>query len=213
MIVSERAIFFDAVGTLFRVRGGVGNVYSGLLRKYGVDVTSQQIDVAFIRYFSSQPPLAFDPALSERERNQLEQAWWRSLVRQVLGQSARFSRFDEYFNELFEYFRYASAWELFEDTPRALEDLSRAGIRLGIISNFDSRIDDVLRELDLARYFASIHISSRVGAAKPSPEIFKHAIAATSLPAHQCWHIGDSLKDDVEGARRAGMRAALVKKC
>jgi putative hydrolase of the HAD superfamily len=101
---------------------------------------------------------------------------------------------------------------LFENTRRVLEDLSRAGTRLGIISNFDSRIDDVLRELDLARYFSSVHISSRVGAAKPNVEIFRHAIAAANLPAHQCWHLGDNPEEDFEGARSAGMRAVLVRR-
>ena len=211
VIVSEKAIFFDVVGTLFKVRGGVGHVYASRLKKYGVDVTPEQIDDAFAISFPGQPPLAFNPGLSESERRKLEQAWWRSLVKEVLGQYGAFPRFDEYFNELFDYFKYANAWELCENTVNVLEDLSQAGFRLGIISNFDSRIDDVLRELDLARYFSSVHISSRVGAAKPNIEIFKHAIRAANLPAHQCWHIGDSLEEDFEGARRAGMRAALVR--
>ena len=125
MIVNEIAIFFDAVGTLFRVRGGVGQAYAGLLQKYGEEVTSQEIDDSFVTCLSSQPPLAFSPGLSESARRKLEHAWWRSLVIQVLGKSGTFSRFNEYFDELFEYFKYANAWDLCENTVKVLEELSQ----------------------------------------------------------------------------------------
>jgi putative hydrolase of the HAD superfamily len=68
----------------------------------------------------------------------------------------------------------------------------------------------LIRAFGLNRYFDAIHYSTRMGAAKPDPAIFRAALRAHGIEAHQAMHVGDSLRADVGGATAAGIPAVLV---
>lgn len=204
-----KAIFFDAADTLFRVRGGVGEVYARVARRFGAQPDAAAIERAFARAFRSAPPLAF-PGATDDSIERLEKEWWRRLVTEVFEEIGMFPRFAEYFNALFEAFRGIEAWELFPETVPTLEALKHRGLYLGIISNFDSRIFDVLSALGIERFFDSVTISSRAGSAKPAKAIFLVALEQAQVKAASALHVGDSLREDVEGARAAGLKALLL---
>jgi len=205
-----RAVFFDAAGTLFEVRGSVGEVYASALEKHSIKIDAHEIEARFRKTFSLQPPLAFSPELDDVRRRVLERNWWRDLVVRVVAPDGTFPSFDDFFDELFEHFRTGDAWRVFQDTRPALDRLRRDGYKLGIISNFDSRLDDVLSALGLNEYFTSVVISSRAGFAKPDPRIFVAAAESVGLESSECVHIGDSLHEDFEGAQSSGMIACLL---
>ena len=205
-----KAVFFDAADTLFKVKGGVGNVYSTVAKKYGADSNPQRIQTAFSRAFKSAPPLTFAD-FSPEERKVYEKKWWYNVVREVFEEVGMFERFDDYFDELFETFR-TKAWELFPETKDVLSSLKKRGLKVGIISNFDSRIYDVCTDLQIIEYFDSIVISSEAGFAKPSPEIFSLALDVNRVTPSECIHVGDSLEHDVYGASSVGIGAILLDK-
>jgi putative hydrolase of the HAD superfamily len=201
-------IFFDVVGTLIEPRGSVGEIYARFGRSFGFDPSAAELQHAFAREFRRQPPLAFPPEITETVRRDRERGWWRALVKAVLGPAHRDPRFDQYFAAVFEFFGRAEAWQIYDDVRSTLAELGRRQYRLGIISNFDSRLIPLLDDLGLTRHFDSIHISSREGAAKPDPAIFRAALARDRLTS--AWHIGDSLAEDIAGAEAAGLRAVWV---
>ena len=205
-----KAIFFDAADTLFKVKGGVGNVYSTVAKKYGADSNPQRIQRAFSRAFKSAPPLAFGN-ISWDERKVREKGWWYNVVREVFEEVGMFERFDDYFDELFETFR-KKAWELFPETKDVLSSVKKRGLILGIISNFDTRVYDVCSDLEIIEYFDSVVISSEAGFAKPSPEIFSLALDVNKVTPPECIHVGDSLEHDVYGASSVGIGAILLDK-
>ena len=73
------------------------------------------------------------------------------------------------------------------------------------MSNFDTRVFNVLRGLGIVDLFDTVTISSLAKSVKPSPRIFHLAMEKHAVDPHEAMHIGDSIKDDVEGARAAGM--------
>ena len=81
-----------------------------------------------------------------------------------------------------------------------------------MISNFDTRLYQVLDELALTSYFSSITLSSEAGAAKPDSLIFATALQKHGCEASQAWHVGDSKTEDLEGANAAGLHGILVKR-
>ena len=206
--MTVRAVFFDAGDTLFRVRGSVGEVYARVAAQYGVTVAAPEIEPRFRAAFRSMPPLAF-PGASEAELPAREYAWWRQVVAQVFVR-ARFADFDAFFAELFEYFARAASWELFDDVVPALAALRTRGLRLAIVSNFDGRLPGICEGLGIARYFDTIVMSGRAGAAKPDPRVFEVALARLGATAAEAVHVGDSVREDVEGARAAGLRGLLL---
>ncbi len=203
-----KTIFFDAADTLFYIEKGLGHTYAGVARKYGADPDPAEIKKAFSRAFKSAPPLAFGD-VSVKERQRLEKEWWRAIVGKVYSEIGMFDEFDPHFDELFEVFR-GEAWTLFPETVDVLSDLKESGYRLGIISNFDSRVYDVMRQLGIYDFFDVLVISSEAGHAKPSHGIFSLALERAGRDPREVIHVGDDLCNDFHGARAMGIRALLL---
>ena len=86
----------------------------------------------------------------------------------------------------------------------------RARYRLGVISNSDGSIAQLLRELDLGQYFESITDSHICGCEKPDPRIFHSALQSLDVAADHAIYIGDLYSVDFVGARGVGMAALLM---
>ncbi len=207
-----KVVFFDAAGTLFHVKGSVAEIYLAHAGAYGVRTTPELIaavNSAFRRAFADAPPPIFavnDPV----ELKQCERLWWFDIVHNVFYRVGMFERFDDFFDEVFQAFSAPEQWALFPDTLGAIRALKDRGLELGIISNFDTRLFGLLRGLGLERYFDTVTISSLAKAAKPSPQIFRRALEEHAVEPSEAVHIGDHLKEDVEGARQAGLTGLLI---
>ncbi|MBD3881359.1 HAD family hydrolase [Phormidium tenue FACHB-886] len=210
-----QVIFLDAVGTLFGVRGSVGEMYLNVTRRFGVEVDPAVLDRAFYRSFTSSPfPMAF-PGVPIEEVPRKEYEWWEAIAYDTFQQAGiydQFADFSAFFADLYRYFASPDPWFIYPDTLPFLNYWRRQGVTLGVLSNFDTRIHGVLRSLNLTDYFASVTISTEVGAAKPSPLIFQSALAKHACLPDAAWHVGDSLKEDYEGAQALGMRAILLER-
>jgi putative hydrolase of the HAD superfamily len=203
-----KVVFFDAGGTLIEPSSAVGAIYSRVAREFGFEGDPRILQQNFEQ--RQQPPLAFPAGTPEAALIELEKTWWLNFVRAVFDGLGPFPRFEEFFDEIFERFRGRELWRVYDDVAPTLTELKRRGLGLGVISNFDSRLYDVLRACGLDHFFDSVHVSSRVGAVKPDPAIFQAALNYHGVEAREAWHVGDSLRDDVEGATAVGIRAALI---
>lgn len=202
-------MFFDAAGTLFHVKGSVGEAYLSHARKYGVTCPVDVLEQAFARAFADAPPPTF-AATDPQEIKACERMWWFDVVHNVFYRVGMFPGFDDYFEEVFEYFARPEAWVPYPETLEVLLSLEARGIELGIVSNFDSRLYGILLGLGLDRFFESITLSSFAGAAKPSPKIFERALRKHGRTPTEVLHVGDSLTGDFEGATAAGLRAVWL---
>lgn len=85
--------------------------------------------------------------------------------------------------------------------------------KLGVISNFDSRLDVLLRNMKLNHYFDFVQSSYQAGFEKPDSEIFKIAMKASELKdlkPEECLHIGNTVTADYLGPRKAGWYSLLL---
>jgi len=204
-----KVIFLDAAGTLFDVRGSVGEVYRQLANDFGVTVKSVELNAAFFQSFAEANPMTF-PGIELAKIPQLEFEWWQAVCAkafQIAGVFNQFSDFPNFFAELYAHFATAEPWFVYPDVLPALNRWQKQGIELAVVSNFDSRIYAVLKSLNLAEYFRSVTISTEVGAAKPDSQIFTVALQKHNCIAENVLHIGDSFKADYCGARSAGLNA------
>lgn len=208
---SPQVIYIDAVGTLFGVRGSVGEQYAKIATDFDVSLDPQLINRAFYEVFQTAPRIAF-PNLPQSDILIAEYQWWRSLAEKTFSQTGdleRFLDFEGFFKSLYAYFATDEPWFIYEDTRLALDAWQQQGITLGVLSNFDSRIYSVMANLDLEDYFSSITISTEIGAAKPDPLIFEAALAKHQIEGSPdlAWHIGDSFSEDYIGASAVGINA------
>ncbi|WP_373535845.1 HAD-IA family hydrolase [Microcoleus sp.] len=204
-----KIIFLDAAGTLFDVRGSVGEVYGKLASNWGITVSNEELNAAFSQSFATASPMAF-PGIEAAKIPQLEFEWWLTVSAkafQIAGVFHQFSDFPNFFAELYAHFATAEPWFVYPDVFPALNRWQQQGIELAVVSNFDSRLYPVLKALNLAEYFTSVTISTEVGAAKPDYKIFTAALQKHNYIAEDVLHIGDSFKADYCGAKNSGLKA------
>lgn len=208
-MMSVKAVFFDAAGTLIKPVRRVGESYALVAKRFGIEVSPSELSERFRVCFDAAPPLAF-PGAPEVEIDALERDWWKRLVRQIFDPWAPFERFDDYFTELFDYFARPDSWTLYPEVLETLSALKERGLFLDVLSNFDSRLIGILHGLGAARWFDHIIISSRSGHAKPNRNIFAAALARHGLEPGSAAHVGDSEEKDLCGANEAGLKGILV---
>ncbi len=97
------------------------------------------------------------------------------------------------------------------EVPGVLEAIHNMGLKIGLISNVNSR-GQVPANLDLygiQHYFDPIVLSSEYGRRKPDPAIFHYAARLANVPTSECLYVGDRISRDIVGARKAGFRLAV----
>jgi putative hydrolase of the HAD superfamily len=99
---------------------------------------------------------------------------------------------------------------VYDDAAPVLAALRRS-CRLGIVTNGAPALQrEKLAASGLAKYFDAVVISGEVGAGKPDPRIFSHALSLLGARAAETALVGDSLERDVAGARGAGLYAVWL---
>ncbi len=83
-------------------------------------------------------------------------------------------------------------------------------LKVGLISNFDSRLEVVLKEVELINYFDSIVYSGKVKFCKPDPRIFQYALDELNVISEEVLYIGDSLDIDYYPAKEVNINPLLI---
>jgi putative hydrolase of the HAD superfamily len=104
----------------------------------------------------------------------------------------------------------AIRFRAYPEVPGVLARLRAGGARLAVVSNWDVSLHDVLERTGLRPLVDAVVISAELGVAKPDPAIFRAALDRLGAGPDGALHVGDSLEDDVAGARAAGLEAVLV---
>jgi putative hydrolase of the HAD superfamily len=97
---SPQVIYIDAVGTLFGVRGSVGEQYAKIATDFDVNIDPQLINRAFYQVFQTAPRMTF-PDLPQSDIAIAEYEWRRSLAEKTFSQTddlAKFSDFENFLN-------------------------------------------------------------------------------------------------------------------
>lgn len=98
----------------------------------------------------------------------------------------------------------------YPEVPGALAALRARGLRLVVASNWDVSLHDVLRRAGLLELLDGVVTSAECGAAKPDPAVLRAALRVAGADPAAAVHVGDSAREDVEGARAAGVAPVLL---
>jgi HAD superfamily hydrolase (TIGR01549 family) len=110
--------------------------------------------------------------------------------------------------EIVHAWEHSTNFELYEDAPPVLRELRRHGLKIGLVSN-TSR--DLRRFVDTFSLDVDAAVASGShGKVKPDPSIFRAVLDLLGVAPGEAVMVGDSLGDDVEGARSLGMGAFLL---
>ena len=193
-----KAVTFDAGGTLIEPWPSVGAIYAQVASEFGLDCSAEQLTSNFLDTWSARSAFRY----TRQE--------WAEVVRDTFAGIAEIS--DRVFDAIYERFAEPRSWLIYDDVIPTLQALERTGLRLAVISNWDERLEPLLQKLGLGTYFRHIIVSSQLGFHKPDQRIFLRAAELLGISPNAILHIGDSLREDVEGARSVGMNPLRIRR-
>jgi len=207
---SVKAIFFDVGATLLAPAKDEGETFTQLAAELDIVIDPDEV--------VAKVPLMY--GLYEQLYEQ-DDSFWSDTVRaqaiwiemyeymaSLLGIPKQ--RHRELAEVVYRHYFSAAAWTTFDDVLPTLQTLRGRGIRMGLISNWDSTLCSIIDGLGMASYFETVVASADVCLHKPMPEIFELALRRLAVNAHETLHVGDHLHADVEGAAQAGITPLLL---
>jgi len=200
--MSAAAVFFDVDFTLiypgptFRGEG-----YRDFCARHDMAIDPDRFDdaVALAAPLLDAGDAAFDPEIFV--------AYTRHIIEHMGG---RGPAVDAAAREIYREWAACRHFELYDEVPEVLRGLARAGIRIGLISNTQRCLTSFQWHFELNGLISATVSSFEHGFMKPHPSIFSAALARIGAAAGDAVMVGDSLRQDVEGALNAGMRAVLI---
>jgi len=198
-----KAVFFDVDFTLiypgptFRGEG-----YRTFCSRYGISVDASK----FAEAVASAAPLLDGPEDTPYDAD-IFVAYTRHIVEQMGGAGPLL---DACAREIYAEWAACQHFELYDEVPEVLRDLAAGGLRIGLISNSHRCLSSFQSHFELQGLIAATVSSSEHGFMKPHPSIFSAALRLVKVDPAEAVMVGDSIRQDVEGALRAGMRAVLL---
>ncbi|CAN5165897.1 HAD family hydrolase [soil metagenome] len=203
-----RAVFFDAGETLLHPHPSFPELLTSSLRREGIEVEPDAVkeSLSLLSDRLSESAKAGELWSTSAE---LSRRFWASIYRAVLAKLG-VTMPDGIADRLYETFTDLSNYRLFSDVQPVLDRLAAAGLSLGLISNFEEWLEQLLESLAVTRYFHVRVISGLEGMEKPDPRIFRLALERAGASPEESLYVGDSPSFDVEPAESIGMRGVLI---
>lgn len=196
-----RAVLLDALGTLVELQPPAPRL-AALLADAGFEVSEERAAAGFgaeIGYYLKHH-------LDGSDRDGLDDL--RDRCAEVLREALELPGLDHATAR--RVMLEALEFRPYPDVEPALRALRDAGIRLVIASNWDCSLPDWLGPAGLLELVDGVVTSADAGWPKPDPAVFRRALELAGAEAAEALHVGDSLENDVAGARRAGIRPVLL---
>jgi putative hydrolase of the HAD superfamily len=197
-------VLFDAGDTLLAPAPSFQGRFVAVAAAAGLPLEEAAVDAAIAEAVrAAQWPSDWtDPAT--------QRGFWVGFYRQVLAALGHRDDGSQLAEALFAAFSDPAGYRLFDDVRPALETLAGRGVTLGVVSNFEPWLEDVLALQGVDHLFAAVAISGKLGVAKPDPEIFLAALKEAGAEPEATMHVGDQPANDVAAARAVGITPVLV---
>jgi len=198
-----RAVFFDAGNTLLYLD------YPFLVEQLAAENHETDVDTVKEAEYASRR--AVDARMAEGRLKDAD--IWPAYISGILegcGLEGR-ERVAAVMGRLRERNEFLSLWTYVPDEVRTtLVELREDGYKLGIISNSDGSLANLLERTGLESAVDFALDSFVVGWEKPAREIFSIALEKAGEPPEACVHVGDIVAADVMGARASGIHPVLL---
>jgi HAD superfamily hydrolase (TIGR01549 family) len=205
---SYRAVLFDAGETLVHPHPSFLELFGLILEREGYHVDPDVV-LEKIHVVSEHFARAARDGVLWTTSTTASRAFWLAVYRDFLAQLGLPT--DDGLGELlYGEFTQISNYRAFPEVASVLERLSAAGLRLGVVSNFEEWLEGLLDVLGIASFFEVRVISGVEGMEKPDHRIFNLALDRLGVSANDSVYVGDNPMFDVEPAEAIGMLGILI---
>ena len=197
-------VLLDAGDTLLAPAPSFQGRFLAVAADAGVPLEEAAVDAAIAEAIRAAewPSDWTDPAT--------QRSFWVGFYRQVLADLGHRDDGMRVAEALFAAFSDPAGYRLFDDVRPALDALAGRGVTLGVVSNFEPWLEDILTLQGIDHLFATVAISGKLGVAKPDPEIFQVALKEAGAEPEATVHVGDQPVNDVAAARAVGITPVLI---
>lgn len=195
-------VFFDVHGTLIYQVDAPPAIFKALCAEANIDLPLVRVEEAY-------PPME---ELHERAEAYTgdEDVFWRGINADILAELGIADEDGSLAEHLMTGFKRAEWWSAYDDVIPTLETLKEAGFRVSTIANARHLIMGRLHHTGLLERFDAITYSEEVGYKKPDARLFEVALGRMNVTADRTVHVGDRIREDVQGATSFGLRAILL---
>jgi putative hydrolase of the HAD superfamily len=202
-------VFFDAGETLVHPHPSFPEVFAQVCNENGRPVSLEEVGQVQGRLAPHLVDLAEETGVDNPTFSQKESVeFWSYLYRRFLQELG--IEDEGLVAKLYERFSTTSTYRLFDDALPALRAVGEGGFRIGLISNFEGWLEEMLVELEVGHLFDVKVISGVDGVEKPDPGIYRLALERAGSDASESVHVGDSPGLDIEPSREVGMTPVLL---
>ena len=205
-----RIISFDAGFTLIYPEPPVGEVYAAIASRFGYSLNPREVHSRFETAWEAKSRSDAQGKIGAFADEELVYRWWKDIFLASLGGSVAPGDGDKMFPLCFNEYAGGGYWRLYPGVMQTLTALGSLGFRLVVLSNWDRRLLQTLKEVQLDPFFEKIYISTLIGYAKPDPGAFQYVVKDLKISPREILHIGDSLEEDILGAQRAGIQPVYL---
>lgn len=206
MIKKPSVVFFDAVGTLLKPATPVDDTYHLYGLKHGSAISKDNIRNRFYESFKKEELKDVSLDCKTNEAREFER--WESIVSQCFPDLKSTALL---FKDLFQHYAQPNAWDLYPGTIPVLKFLENAEISWGIASNFDLRLQSIVKSKPELRNCKWLIISSLIGYKKPSNHFFEHLKPSSRISFDEILMVGDSPENDIHPAKELGIQTFEIK--
>ena len=206
-----KAIFFDWFNTLAHYYPPREELESQALKELGFNVSPKSLSYGL--YLADKHFFEENARLSIRLRSQEEQNKLYTTFHRIILKEAGITTTDEVVSKLLSrmlQLNNSMKFVLFDDVSATLKSLKAQGLKLGLLTNLQSEVNSMCRELGIADYLDFTVTSAEAGADKPQPPIFLKALQLAHVNPAEAIHVGDQYQNDVLGARGVGISPILL---
>ncbi|XP_056396444.1 haloacid dehalogenase-like hydrolase domain-containing protein 3 [Hyla sarda] len=206
-----RLLTWDVKDTLLRLRLPVGQQYQAEAKSRGLQVDSASLESSFRQVYRNQCRMFPNYGLGQ---GMTSHRWWLDVVSQTFRLSGVQNEkiLQPLAEKLYQDFRTDVYWEVLPGAREALKGCGELGLKMAVISNFDRRLEDILRNVGLDGHFDFVLTSESSGVAKPDLAIFHKALKLGGVIPQHAAHIGDDYINDYKAARQVGMFSFLLQR-
>jgi FMN phosphatase YigB (HAD superfamily) len=205
------AVLFDFAGTLFAPRSAAGQVALAA-EELGVALTPKECERLAAQFlhagmpggpYPDSVPEEIAPIYAQRDLgSDAHRAAYVALMSTVPAPAGLASA-------VYDRILVADGWIAYSDTHHSVQTLTDVGVKVGLVSNVGYDLRPILAAHGMDELARHATLSFEHGVAKPSPEIFRRALASLDAKAANTLMVGDHPAAD-GGAAALGIRTLIL---
>ena len=203
--MKQKLVMFDFADTIARLSPSKEELLQKFI-KNEIDLDVPIAKIAEVYQYATNLIFYSSVAIKELDKKQEFYNEFNNSIISLLGLSHLLDS-----SKLFAHFKeHGQHWILKNEVKDLFIELKDNGYLLSLVSNFDTRLYDVLDKMHISDYFDSIFVSQEVGLEKPDVGFFKLPLKHHQIESQNSFFIGDSYLLDYLPSSRLGINAILL---